>query len=242
MAALFRNRFRNNEFEERRDEVREACPLPPLQERKRMKAIEKERLCNKLMLAVFPVFVGAPNTNINCFNKCVWECRHSDLLSAKSFSLWRGYGPLTHALHNSAKATRSRRGGGVYGCPRAELLVLALACFCVIDVFPRESVVLKQMLESRAVEHARTVVIHDKIAMPRQTFLWVKRGIMSAPEDKDGDEIESSADHGNKKADDDSSVTGNEGSGADNGSGITDIGSGGANGDSSSSTDGDSSS
>ncbi|PNP52978.1 hypothetical protein THARTR1_06493 [Trichoderma harzianum] len=76
--------------------------------------------------------------------------------------------------------------------------------------------------------------------MPRQTFLWVKRGSVSAPEDKDGDEIESSADHGNKKADDDSSVTGNEGSGADNGSGTTDIGSGGANGDSS--TDDDSSS
>ncbi|KAL7958236.1 hypothetical protein V8C34DRAFT_152934 [Trichoderma compactum] len=201
-------------FEGRRSEVRKECPLPSLQERRRMKADEKEQLCTELMRALFSVFVGDPNINTGCFNRCVQECRRTDVLAARSLSAWRGYVAAYRTLGNSEAETHGKSGDNVYGCPKATTLMSLLACLCILDMPLEGSAMLKQMYKLKAIEHARTVVMHGGIVTPRQAYLWVDRGSLSAPEEKDGDEIESS--------------------GADGGSGTTDIASGGADNDSSS--------
>lgn len=195
-----------------------------------MRANEQEWLCTKLMRALFWVFVGSPSLNINCFNKCVRECYRTNVLWGGKISAWRGYAVLINALRNSE--VRTRRESGVYGCPKAVTLMTGLARLCVIEELPKKSVVFKQMCELKTIEHARTIVIHNNKLGIQQSFLWVKRESLSAPEEKNGDEIESSADHCNNMADDESNMEDNEGSGAGNGSGTTDIGSGGANNDS----------
>ncbi|KAK0756803.1 hypothetical protein N5P37_010321 [Trichoderma harzianum] len=218
-----------------------------------MKGDDKEKLCKRLMGAVFCVFVGDDNPNLSCFNKCVQECLDTEIFAENPLTLWLGWQNVANVLINCTKYTRRKSGGGsssVYGCPKAVRLMSALARFCLVDEFPRHSAGLKRMYELRAIEHARTAVIHDSELTSYQAYLWVNREGGSAPEEvpeeKEGDEkkdadekkiadeIESSADIYINIADDDSNVADNEDSTADNGSGTTDIGSGRANDDSSS--------
>ncbi|KAK4074978.1 uncharacterized protein Triagg1_4642 [Trichoderma aggressivum f. europaeum] len=197
-----------------------------------MEAHEEKQLCTKLMRALFSVFVGNPNINMDCFNECVEECYFTDVLSAGSLSQWQGYRALYKSLAKSQAETRRKIGDGVYVCPKAAILMSGLACLCIHGVPGKVSVILRAMLRLKVIEHARTVVIHNRRKLSRQGFLWINRGRLSSPEEKDGDEIESSADHCNTTADDDSNIGDNEGGGADIGSGTTDTGSGGADNDS----------
>ncbi|KAL6824244.1 hypothetical protein J3E69DRAFT_286680 [Trichoderma sp. SZMC 28015] len=202
---------------------------------------DKVKLCKRFMGAVFCVFVGDDNPNLSCFNKCVQECLDTHIFAENPLTLWLGYQNVAKVLIKCTKGTRRKSDGGsssVYGCPKAVRLMPALARFCLMDEFPSHSAVLKRMYELRAIEHARTAVIHDSELIPSHSFLWVNREGGSAaeevPEEKDGDEIESSADAYSNMADNDRNMADNEDSGVDIGSGITDIGSGRANDDSSS--------
>lgn len=216
-----------------------------------MKDDDKEKLCRRLMGAVFCVFFGNDYPDPNCFDNCVQECLNTEILAVRSLTNWPGWKNVASVFSNciTVGALRKSSGGSsssssVYGCPKAARLMPALARFCFVGKLPRDSVVLKQMYELRAIEHARTAVIYDKELTKRQSFLWVKRGSGSAPEEvpeekdgdekKDGDEIESSADAYINMADDDSSMADNEDSGAGNGSDTTYSGSRRANDDSSS--------
>ncbi|KAF3060139.1 hypothetical protein CFAM422_011499 [Trichoderma lentiforme] len=218
-----------------------------------MTADNKERLCKRLMGAVFCVFVGNDYPDPNCFNNCVQECLDTEIFAGGPLTLWVGWQNVANILIKCTKYTRRKSCGGsssVYGCPKAVRLMSALARFCLVDEFPRHSAGLERMYHLRAIEHARTAVIHDSELTSYQAYLWVNREGGSAPEEvpeeKEGDEkkdadekkiadkTESSADIYINIADEDSNMADNEDSTADNGSGTTDIGSGRANDDSSS--------
>ncbi|KAL7906730.1 hypothetical protein GGI35DRAFT_92285 [Trichoderma velutinum] len=170
---------------------------------------DQRRLGTNLMRAVFSVFVGDPDINFRCFNKCVRESRRTTILTAGTLSKCKGYGSWGHILRICEEKTR-RKGEGIYACPTATVIMWSLARFTTLGAVPPDSVYVKHMHDLRVVEHARTAFLHDGELELRQSYFWVDRRSPQAP-----DEIEGSADNNG-------SGTDNGNNGADNSSNMAD--------------------